>query len=716
MGIDLGTSFTAAAVASAGTVNMVPLAGQALVTPSVAFLDEKGTLLTGEAADRLGLQDPGRTTREFKRRLGDPTPVILDGAPYSPTALMAGLLRSVVDTVSQAQGGPPERIVLTHPAVWGPYRREQFAAIPHLAGLSRPDDEPGTAAGSNGPTVVTTTEPVAAATYYCSTQPLPPDGLLAVYDLGGGTFDSAVVRNGRDGLEIVGTPEGIEWLGGADFDQALVDHVDRQLDGAVTALDPADPGTTSILATLQRNCMLAKEALSSHEKAEIRVPLPESVRHVTVTREAFEQMITPPVETTIETFRRTLTAAGITLQDLTAVLLVGGSSQIPLVNRMLRDTLRRPIMINTHPKHAVALGAAMLSAAPRPAARAIPAPRRPEPAAPPAALAVAAPARTEAPPATVGRDSDAPAAAAPRTAAAFAAAATAVLTSKGRRSAKHRAQPPAPPAKSVTPVTPVSPVSGPPGPKPPADVPPPPWRRWSRLAITRVVVALVAVFSLVGAVLVFGTDTPTDPPRSPSATSIATVPSSPPPAPTPNSTPRATTTPSSTPRPSSPPARSATPSKRPTQTVLALTDVRVGKPSKLSKVRPAEVGAKHFVDRTVKISSIPGPLDGGVLIPGSSDDKRMTSPADYLTFDVARNATVYVAVDSRGAPNVDNWWPAWLNQQGFARTSMTIKTTDTAQPGFVVFAKQVPAGPVTLGPNSATSVYSTGYITVVTAR
>ncbi|WP_186499727.1 Hsp70 family protein [Micromonospora sagamiensis] len=456
MGIDLGTSFTAAAVASTGTVNMAPLAGQAIVTPSVAFLDEKGTLLTGEPADRLGLQHPGRVAREFKRRLGDPTPVVLDGAPYSPTALMAGLLRSVLDTVSEAQGGPPDRIVLTHPAVWGPYRREQFAAIPHLAGLPRPQTEPESVAGSDGPTVITTTEPVAAATYYCSTQPLPPDGLLAVYDLGGGTFDSAVVRNGRDGLEIIGTPEGIEWLGGADFDQALMDHVDRQLDGAVTALDPADPGTTSVLAALQRNCMLAKEALSSHDKAEIKVPLPESVRHVTVTREAFEQMITPPVETTIETFRRTLTAAGITLQDLTAVLLVGGSSQIPLVNRLLRDTLQRPIMINTHPKHAVALGAAMLSAAPRPAARAIPAPRRPQG----APVAATAAVRTEAPPATAERDSGAPAPARkPAAVAAFAAAATAVLTPKARRGARHRAQPPAPAA-------PVSPASGPVEPHP----------------------------------------------------------------------------------------------------------------------------------------------------------------------------------------------------------------------------------------------------------
>ncbi|WP_168215489.1 Hsp70 family protein, partial [Micromonospora sp. MH33] len=412
MGVDLGTSFTAAATASAWALDMAPLAGQAVVTPSVAYLDEKGALQTGEAADRLGLQDPSRAAREFKRRLGDPTPVILDGAPYSPTALMAALLGSVVDTVSQAQGGPPDRIVLTHPAVWGPYRREQFAAIPHLAGLPHPQAEPGSVAGSDGPTIITITEPVAAATYYCSTQPLPPDGLLAVYDLGGGTFDSAVVRNGRDGLEIIGTPEGIEWLGGADFDQAIMDHVDRELGGAITTLDPTDPGTASILATLQRDCMLAKEALSTHEKADVTVPLPDSVRHVTVTREAFEQMITPPVETTIETFRRTLTAAGITLQDLTAVLLVGGSSQIPLVTQLLRDTLRRPILINTHPKHAVALGAAMLSTDTH-TAHGIPARRRRKPAAP-----VRAAVLTSTPPATAGRDSSAPATTAARTGAA----------------------------------------------------------------------------------------------------------------------------------------------------------------------------------------------------------------------------------------------------------------------------------------------------------
>ncbi|MGC4807665.1 Hsp70 family protein [Micromonospora sp. DT233] len=402
VGVDLGTSFAAAAVAQAGALDMVRLGGQAVVSPSAAYLHEDGRLLTGEAADRLGREDSSRVAREFKRRLGDPTPMILAGAPYSPTALMAALLSSVMESVTQDRGGPPDHIVLTHPAVWGPYRREQFAAIPPLAGLPRPEGaEPGQ------PTIQTVTEPVAAATYYCSTHPLPADGLLAVYDLGGGTFDSAVVRNGKGGLEIVGIPEGIEWLGGADFDQAILDHVNRQLGGAINRLDPADPGTTALLAAVQRECVLAKEALSTRLQADVSVALPDGVRRVTITRETFEKTITPSLDATVEAFRRTLTNAGITPQDLTAVLLVGGSSQIPLVGEVLRDTLRLPILINTHPKHAVALGAAMLSAealatrrapaAAAPAAPAVPAPA-PAPAAAPE-QAAAAPAPEQAAPA-----------------------------------------------------------------------------------------------------------------------------------------------------------------------------------------------------------------------------------------------------------------------------------------------------------------------------
>jgi len=395
VGIDLGTSFAAAAVARDGDLAMVSLGGQATVIPAVAFLDADGRLRTGEPADRLGRSAPDRAAREFKRRLGDPTPLVLGGVPHAPTALMAALLRDVLAGVRAGEHDEaPQQVVLTHPAVWGPYRREQFAALPGLAGL--PPDS-----------VRLVTEPVAAATYYCSAQPLPPEGLLAVYDLGGGTFDSAVVRNGAEELEIVGTPEGIEWLGGADFDQAVLDHVDRALGGAVSRLDPADPATPAILADLQRQCMLAKEALSSQERADITVRLPGAVRAVALDRADFERMITPALESTVEAFRRTLTGAGVTPQDLAAVLLVGGSSQIPLVGTLLRDALRRPIRINIHPKHAVALGAALLSrraSAARPAVVVSPPPMlEPVPVAVPGPVTVPGPVADLAPVATARR-------------------------------------------------------------------------------------------------------------------------------------------------------------------------------------------------------------------------------------------------------------------------------------------------------------------------
>ncbi|MFF5075073.1 hypothetical protein ACFY2R_28765, partial [Micromonospora olivasterospora] len=380
-------------------------------------------------------------------------------------------------------------------------------------------------------------------------------------------------------------------------------------------------------------------------------------------------------------------------------------------------TLRRPIMTNTHPKHAVALGAAMLSsdthtAHPIPAPR-IPTTRRTKPNTPTTTTA-----RTSAPPTAAEHDSGehrlvgrhvAPGSVTP-------APAAGAPAPKAKRGAKHRARSAA---------NPTQPVTGPTGDTHPADLPSPARRQWSRLANARLVVTLVVVFGLLGVALVSGNDAPSHRPQVSSATSETNVPSERPQAP--SATP-ATIAPSKRPQvPSATPATIA-PSKRPQapsatpatiapsgRPMLKLEDVQVHKPSKLTSVRPAVVGTKHFVDRSPVFTSVPAPLTGAVLIPGSSNDKRLTAPADYLVFDVTHDATVYVALDRRGAPDVDNWWPAWLNQQGFKRTDMIIPTNDKDQRHFVVFAKKVPAGRVTLGPNAATSVYSTGYITLVTA-
>ncbi|HKE73439.1 MAG TPA: Hsp70 family protein, partial [Acidimicrobiales bacterium] len=122
LGIDLGTTYTAAAAERSGVVEAQTLGNRSASVPSVVFLRDDGEILVGEAATRRATTDPGRVAREFKRRLGDPTPIILGGTPYAAEMLMARLLRWSVDRVQEQQGEPPRAIALTHPANWGPYK------------------------------------------------------------------------------------------------------------------------------------------------------------------------------------------------------------------------------------------------------------------------------------------------------------------------------------------------------------------------------------------------------------------------------------------------------------------------------------------------------------------------------------------------------------------------------------------------------------------
>ncbi|MEU7818964.1 Hsp70 family protein, partial [Pseudonocardia sp. NPDC049154] len=153
LGVDLGTTFVAAAVANASRVEMFTLGDRSVVTPAVVYLREDGTVVTGDAAGRRAVSNPDRVGREFKRRLGDPTPVMLGGAPHAVTALLANLLSDVVARVSATQGAAPDSMVLTHPANWGPFRRELFDEVPQLAGVAMPK---------------MVTEPEAAAAHYAA--------------------------------------------------------------------------------------------------------------------------------------------------------------------------------------------------------------------------------------------------------------------------------------------------------------------------------------------------------------------------------------------------------------------------------------------------------------------------------------------------------------------------------------------------------------------
>jgi YVTN family beta-propeller protein len=343
LGVDLGTTFVGAAVSRDGRTEMCTLGNQTVVSPAVVYFTEESRLIFGEAAERRALSHPDRVERNFKRRLGDPAPVVLGGVPHQVTALMAGQLRHVLDAVTKVEGGPPDRVALTCPANWGPYRRELFEEVPQLAGLR---DH------------VALTEPAAAAAYYGASRFLEEGDTVAVYDLGGGTFDATVLRKQNGLVEVVGDPEGIERLGGVDFDDAIVQWINHRHGGALAELDLAEPEAAAALAQLRQECVRAKEALSVDTETSIPVLLPNRQFFARLTRGEFESMVRAPIESTIGTLVRAVQAAQVDVQRLSAVLLVGGSSRIPVIERMIKEETGRPVVTDTHPKYAVALGAA----------------------------------------------------------------------------------------------------------------------------------------------------------------------------------------------------------------------------------------------------------------------------------------------------------------------------------------------------------------------
>src|SRR5262245_30973716 len=346
LGIDLGTTYTAAATWRDGRAEIASLGARGAAIPSVVLLRADETFLTGDAANRRGLTEPHRVAREFKRRLGDTTPLMLGGTPYSAEALMAQLLRAVVSEVESREGGRPTAVCVSHPANWGPFKIDLLRQAVRMADL---------------PSVTFVTEPEAAAVNYAQEARLGVGAVVAVYDLGGGTFDAAVLRRTAAGFAILGQPEGIERLGGIDFDAAVFNHVRTTLASKLDDLDADDPAVISAVARLREECVQAKEALSADTDTSIPVLLPTVTTEVRLTRGELESMIRPALHGSIEALQRAVRSADLKPEQLHAVLLVGGSSRMPLVGQLVTAELGRPVAVDTHPKHAVALGAARLA-------------------------------------------------------------------------------------------------------------------------------------------------------------------------------------------------------------------------------------------------------------------------------------------------------------------------------------------------------------------
>ncbi|TWF78946.1 Hsp70 protein [Pseudonocardia hierapolitana] len=365
LGIDLGTTRTAAAIgrrdARPGETEIVNLGDRASAVPSVLYLGDDGSVVVGEAAERRALSSPDHVVREFKRRIGDPTPLIVGGRPWAPEDLSARLVRWVVDRVAQREAGPAARIAVTLPASWGPHKTERL----------------GGALAAQGLQVSYIAEPQAAALHYASAERVEPGSTIAVYDFGGGTFDAAVVHKDGNTFKLLGRPEGVDRLGGIDFDEIVFQHVVAGMPDAFEGLDENDPAVLSAIAALRRECVEAKEALSSDTEVSIPVLTPKAQGSVRMHRSEFEAAIRPQVEDTVDALQRAVASAGLAPPQLSAVLLVGGSSRIPLVGQLVSELLGRPVSVDADPKNAISMGA-VLSLLPTPAGTG-PRPRVPAP-------------------------------------------------------------------------------------------------------------------------------------------------------------------------------------------------------------------------------------------------------------------------------------------------------------------------------------------------
>ncbi|WP_328708418.1 Hsp70 family protein [Microbispora hainanensis] len=351
LAIDFGTCFTCAAIRVGEQVEVLET-DSGRYTPSLVYRDESGELLTGRRAASQAETFPARVARVPKRELVNRSPVLLGGAVVDAEDLAAAVLSTMAGEALRRSGGvPPQEVVLTHPAAW---TSDDIAALGEAAKRA------------HLPSARFVPEPVAAAAFYTQREDIPAGAHVAVYDLGGGTFDVAVLRRTTTGFDVI-AQGGNDRIGGEDFDEALHELVA----GHATTLDPAAwqdfTQATGLRATrdralLRRDITEAKELLS----VELTRTVIVGDHAIRITRDELNQAIEADIRETITEFQRVLTEAGLTPRHLTAVYLTGGSSRIPLVSDLLSHHLGRTPDLAADPKAVVTLGALTRPRKPRP--------------------------------------------------------------------------------------------------------------------------------------------------------------------------------------------------------------------------------------------------------------------------------------------------------------------------------------------------------------
>ncbi|MCK9313300.1 MAG: molecular chaperone DnaK [Methanocorpusculum sp.] len=347
IGIDLGTTNSCLAIMEGGSPIVIANSEGFRTTPSVVGFSKDGERLIGNVAKRQAITNPTRTISSIKRFMGTDHTVDIDGKKYSPQEISAMILQKLKVDAEAYLGEKVDKAVITVPAYFNDAQRQATKDAGKIAGLE---------------VLRIINEPTASALAYGLEK--EKELTVLVYDLGGGTFDVSILTL-DDGLFEVKSTAGNNRLGGDDFDARVVDFLAdefKKKEGVDLRKDPVAH------QRLKDAAEKAKIELSSLQKANINLPYitatADGPKHLDfdLTRSKFEQLIDDLVQKTVDPVKQALKDAGLTAADINHVLLVGGSTRVPVVIDTVRNLLGKEPDKNLNPDECVALGAAIQGA------------------------------------------------------------------------------------------------------------------------------------------------------------------------------------------------------------------------------------------------------------------------------------------------------------------------------------------------------------------
>ena len=343
IGIDLGTTNSCVSVLEAGAPKIIPNPEGGRTTPSVVAF-KKGERLVGDAAKRQALTNPN-TVSSIKRLMGTSKKVELDGKKYTPEEISAMILSYLKDYAESYLGEKVEKAVITVPAYFNDAERQATKNAGKIAGLE---------------VERIINEPTAAALAYGLEK--EEGQTILVYDLGGGTFDVSILELG-DGVFEVKATNGNNKLGGDDFDEAIIKYLVKEFKKE-NDIDLSEDKMA--MQRLKEVAEKAKKDLSGMVSTQISAPFiakdedGEPVHlDMTLSRAKFEDLIEDLVESTLEPVKKALKDAKMTKKDIDKVILVGGSTRVPLVYETVTKELGKEPSREVNPDEVVAMGAAI---------------------------------------------------------------------------------------------------------------------------------------------------------------------------------------------------------------------------------------------------------------------------------------------------------------------------------------------------------------------